>query len=69
MIDVQPLPVGPCEPTVLHRVGKATGFVLLVAAVVLSVVISPYVFAGFVLVCMAFGVLRWGWRVLRGTEP
>jgi hypothetical protein len=37
--------------------------------IVLSVVVSPYFFAGFVAICAAFGVLRWGWRVMRGTQP
>ena len=68
MSNVEPLPVGPCEPTVLHRIGRIMAIPLIVAALVLSVIVSPVVFAGFVVACMVFGVLHSGWRWLR-NEP
>jgi hypothetical protein len=65
MNAVELLPVGPCQPTILHRIGQVVGIALAVAALVGSVVISPVVFAGWLAACVAFGVLQWGWRRLR----
>jgi hypothetical protein len=64
-MDLEPLPAGPCEPTALHRVGRVAGLALVAAALVLSVVVSPYVFVGFLAACAVFGLLRAGWRWLR----
>jgi Flp pilus assembly protein TadB len=61
----EPLEKGPCQPSVRHRVGFFMGIALTVAALVLSVVISPVIFAGYVAVAIVFGVLQWGWRRLR----
>jgi hypothetical protein len=49
----------------LHRVGRVPGLALVAAALVLSVVVSPYVFVGFLAACAVFGLLRAGWRWLR----
>jgi hypothetical protein len=35
MSEVQPLPLGPCEPTALHRVGQVAAVVLLMTVFVL----------------------------------
>jgi Flp pilus assembly protein TadB len=65
MSNVEPLPVGPCQPTLLRRFSSVMGIVLVVAALVLSVVVSPFIFAGFVAAAIVLGVLQAGWRLLR----
>lgn len=65
MSNVEPLPVGPCQPTVVHRIGRIMGIATLMAAIVLSVTVYRFTFIWFVAACMVFGVLQWGWRWLR----
>ncbi len=56
---MEPLPVGPCQPTIMYRIRRFIAIPLaLVAAVVLSVAVHPLIWVGFLVVSIAFVVFR-----------
>jgi hypothetical protein len=68
MREIEPLPLGPCEATdhpIVDRIVLIVGIALTVVVLVLSILVSPVFFVGYVAVCAVFGVLQAGWRWLR----
>jgi hypothetical protein len=60
MINVEPLPRGPCEPTdrIVNRILQSVGIAVMVAVIVLSFLVSAWFWIGFIAVGVVFAVIQ-----------